>query len=103
MNEILFLSNEYITGTGHYAFFQYLELGNLDQDAVQWYKDKSGHGWMHKALVCARLKDGDGVVSSLLLMMAGSGYYTSLMTDHDTTPTSYPLPYNPFQTIRKLK
>ncbi|WP_223829922.1 glycosyl hydrolase family 95 catalytic domain-containing protein [Paenibacillus arenilitoris] len=44
----------------------------------------AGHGWMHKALVCARLKDGDGVVSSLLPMMTDSGYYTSLMTDHDT-------------------
>jgi alpha-L-fucosidase 2 len=44
----------------------------------------AGHGWMHKALVCARLKDGDEVVSSLLPMMADSGYYASLMTDHDT-------------------
>jgi hypothetical protein len=44
----------------------------------------AGHGWMHKALVCARLKDGEGVVSSLLPMMTDSGYYTSLMTDHDT-------------------
>lgn len=44
----------------------------------------AGHGWMHKALVCARLKDGDGVVSSLLPMMTDSGYYKSLMTDHDT-------------------
>jgi alpha-L-fucosidase 2 len=44
----------------------------------------AGHGWMHKALVCARLKDGDGVLSSLLPMMVNSGYYTSLMTDHDT-------------------
>ncbi|MDY7223282.1 glycosyl hydrolase family 95 catalytic domain-containing protein [Halalkalibacterium halodurans] len=44
----------------------------------------AGHGWMHKALVCARLKDGDGVISSLLPMMVDSGYYTSLMTDHDT-------------------
>ncbi|MDQ0886310.1 alpha-L-fucosidase 2 [Paenibacillus sp. V4I9] len=44
----------------------------------------AGHGWMHKALVYARLKNGDGVVSSLLPMMMDSGYYTSLMTDHDT-------------------
>jgi hypothetical protein len=44
----------------------------------------AGHGWMHKALVYARLKNGDGVVSSLLPMMTDSGYYTSLMTDHDT-------------------
>ncbi|OBR69043.1 hypothetical protein A7K91_11065 [Paenibacillus oryzae] len=57
----------------------------------------AGHGWMHKALVSARLKDGDGMAASLLPMMAEGGYYPSLMTDHDTnrrnhcycTDTSY--------------
>ncbi|WP_438444187.1 glycosyl hydrolase family 95 catalytic domain-containing protein [Gorillibacterium sp. sgz5001074] len=51
----------------------------------------AGHGWMHKALVYARLKKGDGVVASLLPMMTDAGYYTSLMTDHDTNRrcTSY--------------
>lgn len=44
----------------------------------------AGHGWMHKALVEARLKRGDGMVSSLLKMMNGTAYYSSLMTDHDT-------------------
>ncbi|GMK40933.1 lectin [Paenibacillus sp. CCS19] len=44
----------------------------------------AGHGWMHKALVSARLKDGDEVAASLLPMMTDSGYYVSLMTDHDT-------------------
>ncbi|MBW5445191.1 hypothetical protein GE107_03825 [Cohnella sp. CFH 77786] len=44
----------------------------------------AGHGWMHKALVCARLKDGNAVAASLLPMMTDSGYYASLMTDHDT-------------------
>jgi hypothetical protein len=44
----------------------------------------AGHGWMHKALVSARLKNGDSVISSLLPMMVNNGYYTSLMTDHDT-------------------
>lgn len=44
----------------------------------------AGHGWMHKALVEARLKRGDGMVSSLLQMMGNNGYYSSLMTDHDT-------------------
>ncbi|SDC57742.1 Glycosyl hydrolase family 65, N-terminal domain [Pelagirhabdus alkalitolerans] len=44
----------------------------------------AGHGWMHKALVSARLKDPKGVVDSLLPMMTHQGYYTSLMTDHDT-------------------
>ncbi|WP_138753065.1 glycosyl hydrolase family 95 catalytic domain-containing protein [Paenibacillus sinopodophylli] len=44
----------------------------------------AGHGWVHKALVNARLKNGDGVLASLLPMLTGNGYYTSLMTDHDT-------------------
>ncbi len=57
----------------------------------------AGHGWMHKALVSARLKQGEGVSNALLPMMANGGYYPSLMTDHDTnrrnhcycTDTSY--------------
>ncbi len=44
----------------------------------------AGHGWVHKALVNARLKNGDGMLSSLLPMMIETGYYASLMTDHDT-------------------
>ncbi|MBD3917204.1 glycoside hydrolase N-terminal domain-containing protein [Paenibacillus sp. PR3] len=44
----------------------------------------AGHGWMHKALVTARLKDGEGVAASLLPMMTNEGYYESLMSDHDT-------------------
>lgn len=44
----------------------------------------AGHGWMHKALVEARLKRGDGMMESLLKMMNGIAYYSSLMTDHDT-------------------
>lgn len=44
----------------------------------------AGHGWMHKALVEARLKRGDGMMKSLLKMMNGSAYYSSMMTDHDT-------------------
>lgn len=44
----------------------------------------AGHGWMHKALVYARLKDGEGMLASLLPMMNEEGYYPSLMTDHDT-------------------
>ncbi|MBW5446463.1 hypothetical protein GE107_10360 [Cohnella sp. CFH 77786] len=28
----------------------------------------AGHGWMHKALVYARLKNGDGVLDALLPM-----------------------------------
>lgn len=46
--------------------------------------DTAGHGWMHKALVQARLKNGDGVLASLLPMMRDAGCYSSLMTDHDS-------------------
>ncbi|MDO4562405.1 MAG: glycoside hydrolase N-terminal domain-containing protein [Clostridia bacterium] len=44
----------------------------------------AGHGWMHKALVEARLRRGDGMMASLLKMMNATAYYSSLMTDHDT-------------------
>lgn len=44
----------------------------------------AGHGWMHKALVEARLKQGDGMMKSLLQMMGDNAYYASFMTDHDT-------------------
>ncbi len=44
----------------------------------------AGHGWMHQALVEARLKRGDGMMTSLLKMMNGTAYYSSMMTDHDT-------------------
>ncbi|MCH5186166.1 MAG: discoidin domain-containing protein, partial [Oscillospiraceae bacterium] len=44
----------------------------------------AGHGWMHKALVEARLKRGDGMMKSLLKMMNNTAYYSSMMTDHDT-------------------
>ena len=44
----------------------------------------AGHGWIHKALVDARLKRGDGVSFALLKMMSSNGYYSSLLTDHNT-------------------
>lgn len=44
----------------------------------------AGHGWMHQALVEARLKRGAGMMRSLLKMMNGTAYYSSMMTDHDT-------------------
>ncbi|WP_141503218.1 glycosyl hydrolase family 95 catalytic domain-containing protein [Paenibacillus luteus] len=49
----------------------------------------AGHGWMHKALVSARLKGGNDVIASLLPMMTAAGYYPSLMTDHDTNRRSH--------------
>ena len=44
----------------------------------------AGHGWMHQALVEARLKLGDSMMKSLMKMMNGTAYYSSMMTDHDT-------------------
>lgn len=55
-----------------------------NRDRFNTVDDTAGHGWMHKALVQARLKNGDGVLSALLPMMRDVGYYSSLMTDHDS-------------------
>lgn len=55
-----------------------------NRDRLNTGDDTAGHGWMHKALVQARLKNGDGVLASLLPMMSDAAYYSSLMTDHDT-------------------
>lgn len=55
-----------------------------NRDDYNTHDATAGHGWMHKALVSARLKNGDGVLASLLPMMTGTAYYPSLMTDHDT-------------------
>ncbi len=44
----------------------------------------AGHGWMHQALVEARLKQGDSMLESLMKMTNGTAYYSSMMTDHDT-------------------
>lgn len=55
-----------------------------NRDRFNTVDDTAGHGWMHKALVQARLKNGDGVLSAFLPMMRDAGYYSSLMTDHDS-------------------
>ena len=46
--------------------------------------DTASHGWVHKALVAARLKNADSAYHSLYMLMADHLYYTSLMTDHYT-------------------
>ncbi len=46
--------------------------------------DTPSHGWVHKALVGARLKNADSVYNSLYTLMSSEIYYTSLMTDHNT-------------------
>ena len=46
--------------------------------------DTAAHGWLHKALVAARLKNAGSAYDSLYHLMADDIYYTSLMTDHYT-------------------
>ncbi|MCR5041260.1 MAG: glycoside hydrolase family 95 protein [Clostridia bacterium] len=46
--------------------------------------DTASHGWVHKALVAARLKNADSARYSLYKLMADNIYYDSLMTDHYT-------------------
>lgn len=60
------------------------EIALKNRDIFNTEDATAGHGWMHKALVQARLKNADGVIKALLPMMTEEGYYSSLMTDHDT-------------------
>ena len=53
-------------------------LKNIGKD------DTASHGWIHKALVCARLKDGTGAASILRHLFHSDIFYGSLMTDHNT-------------------
>ncbi len=46
--------------------------------------DIASHGWLHKALVAARLKNADSCYASLMALMSDNIYYTSLMADHNT-------------------
>ncbi len=46
--------------------------------------DTASHGWVHKALVAARLKNGEAAYDMLYTLMSSDIYYTSLMTDHNT-------------------
>ncbi len=46
--------------------------------------DTASHGWVHKALVAARLKNGEVTYDLLNTIMSSDIYYTSLMTDHNT-------------------
>ncbi len=46
--------------------------------------DTASHGWIHKALVEARLKNSDSVYDILNLLVHSDIFYTSLYTDHNT-------------------
>lgn len=54
------------------------ELFNLGKD------DTSSHGWIHRALVMARLKDGNAVADILRHLFKSDIFYHTFMTDHDT-------------------
>lgn len=60
------------------------KLAIHNRNAFNFTDSTAGHGWIHKALVEARLKRGDGVVSALLPMTNGTAFFSSLMTDHDS-------------------
>lgn len=49
------------------------------------HDDFSSHGWLHKALVFARLKNSDAMYQMLYTMLHSRIYYKSMMTDHNTT------------------
>lgn len=46
--------------------------------------DTASHGWVHKALVAARLKNGESAYDLLYTIMSSDIYFTSFMTDHNT-------------------
>lgn len=46
--------------------------------------DTASHGWVHKALVEARLGNAESVEQILYLLMQSDIYYSSFMTDHNT-------------------
>lgn len=54
------------------------EIANKGKD------DSSSHGWIHRALVAARLKDGEAAAAILRLLFTSDIFYKSFMTDHDT-------------------
>ncbi len=46
--------------------------------------DTPSHGWVHKALVYARLKDSSACYNTLYTLFHSDIFYTSMMTDHNT-------------------
>ena len=49
---------------------------------------KSGHGWLHRALASARIKDADGVKDSLLPLVSNKMIYDSMMMAHNNDRTA---------------
>lgn len=49
------------------------------------HDDFSSHGWLHKALVFARLKNSAALYEMIYTILHSEIYYKSMMTDHNTT------------------
>lgn len=49
---------------------------------------RSGHGWLHRALASARIKDATGVKNTLLPLISNSMIYDSMMMAHNTDRTA---------------
>lgn len=49
---------------------------------------RSGHGWLHRALASARIKDADGVRNTLLPLVSKSMIYNSMMMSHNNDRTA---------------
>jgi len=50
--------------------------------------DTASHGWVHKALVAARLKNGESAHNLLHTILSSNIYFNSMMTDHNTDRSS---------------
>ncbi|NLY42812.1 MAG: hypothetical protein GX066_02345 [Clostridiaceae bacterium] len=55
-----------------------------NRDRLNTGDNTTGHGWMHRGLVSARLNDGTDVQNVLKHVLSSDIYYTSMMTDHNT-------------------
>lgn len=55
------------------------------EEANKGKDDASSHGWIHRALVAARLKDSESTASILRMIFTSDIFYSTLMTDHDIT------------------
>lgn len=56
----------------------------VNRDRLNVGDNTTGHGWVHRGLVSARLKNGEEVQDVLRTLLSGDTYYTSMMTDHNT-------------------
>lgn len=59
-------------------------IANRNHEVVGSGDHTQSHGWVHKALVAARLKNSESTYDMLYTLMSSDIYYTSLMTDHNT-------------------